>query len=71
MLHGANGIFTCLIRMATSCRLRVRSNSLLEGAGTHPGREEVCEDTYASLAGGGCLRGGVPAGAAAEAIWDV
>ena len=32
MLHGANDIFTCLIPMATSCRLRVRSNSLLEGA---------------------------------------
>ena len=26
--HGASGIFTCQIRMATSCRLRVRSSSL-------------------------------------------
>ncbi len=32
MLHGANNIFTCLIPMATSCHLRVRSSNLLEGA---------------------------------------
>lgn len=35
MLHGASDIFTCPIRMAMSCRLRVRSSSLLESARTH------------------------------------
>ncbi|SRR6266849_2501137 len=34
-LPGASGIFTCAIPMAMSCRLRVRSSSLLVSAGTH------------------------------------
>jgi hypothetical protein len=41
-----------------NCRLRAASSSLLKALGTHPRREEVCEDTSATSAGGGWRRDG-------------
>src|SRR5450755_1625506 len=57
---GASGIFICPIRMATSCRSRVRSSSLSAVARTHQEREEACEDTCATLVGAGFVRDEVP-----------